>query len=70
MTAAGGTLPGMSDDDAQWWFSPSDGSVHQGKVKGVRDRMGPYPTRVAAEAALETAKARNAAADADDERNR
>lgn len=51
----------------QWWYSPSDGSVHEGKVKGVHDRWGPYPTRQAAEAALETARARNETADEKDD---
>ncbi len=54
----------MSDDDTQWYYSPSDHSVHQGKDKGAFDRMGPYPDRAAAERALDTAKARNEAADA------
>lgn len=58
----------MSDDENQWYYSPSDHSVHQGKDASVFDRMGPYPDRASAERALETAKARNEAADAADRR--
>ena len=65
-----GTLWGMSDDDKQWYFSLSDGSVSQGKAANVFDRMGPYPDRESAERALQTAAERNKAADAaDDEWN-
>ncbi|WP_430333098.1 hypothetical protein [Rhodococcus sp. ACT016] len=53
----------MSDDDTQWYFSLSDGSVSQGKSTNVFDRMGPYPDRESAERALQTAAERNKAAD-------
>lgn len=56
----------MSDDD-QWYYDTASGSVSQGKQKGFQNRMGPYPTRDAAEHAIETARARNAAADAQDD---
>ena len=56
----------MSDDESQWYYSPSDHSVHRGKDASALDRMGPYPDRAAAERALETARARNKAADAAD----
>ncbi|CAM3240277.1 hypothetical protein RHDE110596_23340 [Prescottella defluvii] len=60
----------MSDDDQQWYFSPSDGSVTQGKATNVFDRMGPYPDRESAERALEIAAERTKRADdADDEWN-
>ncbi|PTR32109.1 hypothetical protein C8K36_1011159 [Rhodococcus sp. OK519] len=65
-----GHTDGMSDDDNQWYFSLSDGSVSQGKAANVFDRMGPYPDRESAERALQTAADRNKAADdADDEWN-
>lgn len=65
-----GHTEGMSDDDKQWYFSLSDGSVTQGKAANVFDRMGPYPDRESAERALQTAADRNKAADdADDEWN-
>ncbi len=58
----------MSDDDTQWYYSPSDHSVHQGREAGAVDRWGPYPSKAAAERALATAKERNEAADAADRR--
>lgn len=58
-------LADMSEDD-QWYYRPSDHSVRQGKEAPVLDRMGPYPTREAAERALQIAKERNEAADAAD----
>ncbi len=65
-----GHTEGMSDDDKQWYFSLSNGSVSQGKAANVFDRMGPYPDRESAERALQTAAERNKAADdADDEWN-
>lgn len=62
-----GHTEGMSDDDTQWYFNLSDGTVHQGKAGDVFDRMGPYPDRESAERALQIAAARNKAADAADE---
>lgn len=56
----------MSDVDNQWYYSPSDQSVHQGPEAGAVDRWGPYPDKAAAERALQTAKERNDAADAAD----
>lgn len=61
-----GHTESMSDDDKQWYFSLSDGSVSQGKSPNVFDRMGPYPDRESAERALQTAAERNKAADAAD----
>ncbi|MFC4602234.1 hypothetical protein [Rhodococcus kronopolitis] len=57
----------MSDDENLWYYSVSDGSVHQGKGTHVFDRMGPYPDRATAERALEIAAERRKAADAADE---
>lgn len=56
----------MSADENQWYYCPSDHSVRRGKEAPALDRMGPYPDRASAEHALETAKARNEAADAAD----
>lgn len=56
----------MSDDDQQWYFDTETRTAVQGKQRGFQNRMGPYPTREAAERALETARARNDAADAAD----
>ena len=52
-----------TDPDQQWYFDTRTRTAVQGKQKGFQDRMGPYPSKQAAEQALETAKARNDAAD-------
>lgn len=52
----------MSDE--QYYYNPSTGEVTQGKESAWDDRMGPYATSEEAEAALETARARNKRADA------
>ncbi len=54
----------MSDADEKWYFNPATGDVAQGKVGGWDTRMGPYDSREEATHALETARARTAAADA------
>ena len=66
------TLGGMSDNSesngtADWYFDTSTGEVSRGKATGWDNRMGPYDTEAAARAALETARARTAAADEWDE---
>ncbi len=69
------TLGGMSDNSdsngsngtADWYFDTSTGEVSRGKATGWDNRMGPYDTEAAARAALETARARTAAADDWDE---
>lgn len=53
----------QSPDDDLWFFDIATHEVTHGKTKGWQHRMGPYPTREAAEAALDIAKARNRAAD-------
>lgn len=55
-----------TDSDEQWYYDTKTRTAVQGKQKGFQNRMGPYPTREAAEHALETAQARNEAADAAD----
>ena len=55
----------MSDE--KFYFNPSTREVSQGKESSWDDRMGPYDTREEAEQALETAKQRNEAAEAQDE---
>ncbi|MFM9379066.1 hypothetical protein [Gordonia sp. VNK21] len=56
----------MSNND-EWYYQVSTGEVTRGKTANALDRMGPYPDEATARNALEIAKARNAAADADDE---
>ncbi|MEU8268394.1 hypothetical protein AB0B89_14630 [Sphaerisporangium sp. NPDC049002] len=49
----------MSDD--QWWFCLKHMAVEPDKGCPNKDRLGPYPTRDEAAAALRTAAARNKA---------
>jgi hypothetical protein len=62
----------MSDQDTtetpQWWFNTRTKQVEQGRQSHYSDLIGPYPTREAAAAALDTAAARNEAWDEDDEK--
>ncbi|RBO96923.1 hypothetical protein DFR74_101942 [Nocardia puris] len=60
-------LVGMSDDETAWYYNLETHRAEQGKLGWVGNRMGPYPDRATAERALEIARERNAAADADDE---
>ena len=52
------------DGSDEFWFNVTTKQVEQGR----QDVMGPYPTRAAAEHALEQAEARNNAWDAQDEK--
>lgn len=50
----------MDIDDAEaWWFNPTTRQVERGRVSPWTDRMGPYPSREAAEHALEQARSRS-----------
>lgn len=51
-----------------FYFNVETGEVEQGKQSSWSSRLGPYPTREAAEHALETARRRNAAWDEEDRR--
>ena len=51
-----------------FWFNPSTHEVEEGRVSAWTDRMGPYPTREAAEQALSTARRRSESWDAEDRR--
>ncbi|WP_157554106.1 hypothetical protein [Nocardia crassostreae] len=54
----------MADsDDQAWYYDLSEHKAVQGKQGWVNDRMGPYPDKATAERALEIARARNKAAD-------
>lgn len=59
-----------SDKSGTYWFNIVTKQVEEGHRSSWRDLMGPYPTREAAEHALEQAVARNLAWDAQDERDR
>ncbi|GGG25087.1 hypothetical protein GCM10007304_43660 [Rhodococcoides trifolii] len=56
-------------DTGEWYYDVETKQVSQGKTTGYSNRMGPYPDRDSAEHALETAAARNKAADKDDDWN-
>ncbi|MCA5894991.1 SPOR domain-containing protein [Isoptericola sp. NEAU-Y5] len=51
----------MSDKSpVQYWYNTSTGQVEEGTERSSwTNRLGPYPTREAAERALDTAKQRN-----------
>lgn len=51
----------------EYFYDVATGTVTEGRTTGWENRMGPYPTREAAEAALEIARARSAAWDEEDE---
>lgn len=60
----------MTGTDTEFYYNVATGEVEQGKVSDWAGRMGPYPSREAAEHALETASRRSAAWDEQDERER
>ena len=51
-----------------YYFNLETGEVEQGKQSSWSSRLGPYPTREAAEQALATARQRTAAWDEEDRR--
>jgi hypothetical protein len=55
------------DDDKSWWFCLKHHEVEQGPGCAGKDRLGPYPTRDAAEHWEETVRRRNEEWDAQDE---
>ncbi|WP_327143517.1 hypothetical protein [Nocardia sp. NBC_01327] len=57
----------MAEEDNQWYYCIEHHRAEQGKQCWVGGRMGPYPDKATAERALEIARARNKAADADDD---
>ncbi|WP_285600752.1 hypothetical protein [Kineosporia sp. NBRC 101731] len=59
----------MSEGAVQYWYNLSTGQVESTTGKGQgKDVMGPYPTREAAQQALESARARTEAWDEEDRR--
>ena len=64
----------MSEDDTwaggphEFWFNPATGEVEDAKHSAWTDRMGPYPTREAAQAAFARAAERSEAWDEEDRR--
>lgn len=55
------------DGSDEYWYNLTTKQVEQGRQSGWQDLIGPYPTRAAAEHALEQAEARNEAWDAQDD---
>ena len=55
------------DDDKSWWYCLKDHRVEQGPGCPGKDRLGPYPTREAAENWQETVTRRNEEYDGDDD---
>ncbi len=47
-------------DEREYYYNLQTRQVEEGKISGADDRMGPYPTREAAQQALDAAGARNA----------
>ena len=65
------TGPGADGgEDEQYWYDTSTGEVHRGRSGSWSHRMGPYPTREAAQEALETARRRSDAWDQEERRER
>ncbi|GAB6897812.1 SPOR domain-containing protein [Kineosporia succinea] len=59
----------MSDGAEQYWFNLSTNQVEAGDRKGQgKDVLGPYPTREAAQQALDTARSKTEAWDEEDRR--
>lgn len=56
--------------DEQFYYNTETGEVEQGKQSVWTHRMGPYPSREAAEQALAKARARTEAWDEQDRRDR
>lgn len=54
--------------DEGYYFNVETGEVEQGKQSSWSSRLGPYPTREAAQQALETARRRTTAWDEEDRR--
>lgn len=52
----------------EFWVNLTTGEVEEGRLSPAAHRIGPYPTRDAAQHAFELAAARNEAWDAEDER--
>jgi hypothetical protein len=54
------------DSEQRWWFCLKHHTVEPEQGCRAEDRLGPYPTREAAEHALETVQRRNEEWDAQD----
>ncbi len=59
---------GGGDTGPQYWVDLATGRIEQGRQSPAAQRMGPYPTREAAQHAFDSAEARNEAWDEEDRR--
>jgi hypothetical protein len=63
-----GGLGRASGHDREYWVNLATGQVEEGRLSPVATRMGPYPTREAAERAFELVAERNQAWEAEERR--
>lgn len=59
---------GTTGHHREFWVNVATGQVEEGRLSPAAERMGPYPTREAAQHAFETAAARNETWDEADRR--
>jgi hypothetical protein len=59
---------GTTGHPREFWVNVVTGQVEEGRLSPAAERMGPYPTREAAQHAFDTAAARNDAWDEADRR--
>ncbi|UOE21811.1 hypothetical protein NI17_002275 [Thermobifida halotolerans] len=59
-------LPEPENGPGQWWYSLKTKQVEYGPGSPGKDRMGPYPDRASAEAAMERARERTERWDEED----
>ncbi len=58
----------MTGDDEEFWFNVRTREVERGRQSSWEQRLGPFPTREAAEHALDEARRRTEAWDEADEK--
>ncbi|WP_298456855.1 SPOR domain-containing protein [uncultured Cellulomonas sp.] len=58
----------MTEGETEYWYNTATHEVEEGRRSSWRNLMGPYPTRAAAQAALDLAAARTEAWDEEDRR--
>lgn len=58
-------MPDQTGDGPEFYYDTATGEVHEGKTTGWATRMGPYATREEAEHALDRARSRTQAWDAE-----
>ena len=61
-----GRVPSVGEPAGEWWFDVRTGVVDEGHRAPGRDLLGPYPTRAEAEQALDLARRRTEAWEAEE----